>query len=337
MDQQSTLSRLDRERKYEDRHNIANNNDKIEYGSDVFILYEKVNDFLTDVLNKSIGLDSDVEKRETHLARLRNKIQRKWDPNKKNQKKYLGLTPIYKLETSGFAEKNYDVNILSKFDIIGERFQNQFLWQVKLRVTYGKKMSMDSSIKNENVKTFKNVITRKDVQFEGSLDDYNNNILTKPEVINGLYECIDEFKAELMNISTDDALEMANYFQFEIGQEMDEAFNRMIKSVLKESGMNKTVKIKESDLIKLISESIIKNILEQENFDDFITKTKENKEKYQDEQQSADMEQGQNDDQNDNQNDEDKIKLVLGKDDEGSYYIIDNTSGTGKIIATTTT
>lgn len=327
-----------RERRYEDRHNIANSNDKIHYGSDVFNLYEATNDFLKDVLNKSVGLESDVEKRETHLARMRNKIYRNWEPTKKNQKKYLGLTPKYYLEAKGFTEKNYDVNILSRFDVIGERFGNQFVWLFKLKVTYGKKISVEALIKSQNVKTFKDVITRKEVEFEGNLDDNKENILSKPEVLNGLYEGLNEFKEELMSISTDDALEMANYFQFEVGEEMDESFDRLIKTVLKESGMKKKVRIKESDLIKLLSESIIKNILEQENFDDFITKTKENRDKYADEQQQqADFERDQQDGEGDDEGMKDQVDLTLATDDSGKFYILKGANTDNpQIIATTT-
>ncbi|MFA6090086.1 MAG: hypothetical protein WC755_09595 [Candidatus Woesearchaeota archaeon] len=324
-----------RERRYEDRHNIANTNDEIHYGSDVFNLYEATNDFLKDVLNKSIGLESDVEKRETHLARMRNKIYRNWEPTKKNQKKYLGLTPKYYLEAKGYTEKNYDVNILSRFDINGNRFGNQFNWTFKLKVTYGKKISVENLIKSQNVKTFKDIITRKEVEFEGVLDDNKNNILSKPEVLNGLYEGLNEFKDELKNISTDDALEMANYFQFEVSNEMDESFNRIIKSVLKESGVKKKIRIKESDLIKLLSESIIKNILEQENFDDFITKTKENRAKYEEEQQ-ANMERDQNDGQGDDEGMKDQVNLTLATDDSGKFYILKNAdTNNPEIVATT--
>lgn len=329
-----------RERRYEDRHSIANTNDKIHYGSDVFNLYEETNDFLRDVLNRSVGLESDVEKRETHLARMRNKIYRNWEPTKKNQKKYLGLTPKYYLEARGYTEKNYDVNILSKFDVIGERFGNQFVWLFKLKVTYGKKISVENLIKSQNVKVFKDVITRKEVDFPGDVDDNKNNILSKPEVLNGLYEGLNEFKEELMNISTDDALEMANYFQFEVGgeDEFNESFNRLIKTVLKESGMKRKVRIKESDLVKLLSESIVKNIVEQENFDDFITKTKANREKYATEQQQqADYERDQNDGQGDDEGMKDQIDLTLATDDSGKFYILKGAnSDNPEIIATTT-
>jgi len=131
---------------------------------------------------------------------------------------------------------------------------------------------------------------------------------------------------------------MANYFQFEVGDEMNEAFNRLIKTVLKESGLKRKVRIKESDLIKLLSESIIKNILEQENFDDFITKTKANREKYeQEEQQQADMERDQNDGQGNDEGMKDQVDLTLATDDSGKFYILkDANTNNPQILATTT-
>lgn len=326
-----------RERRYEDRHNIANTNNKIHYGSDVFNLYEEVNDFLKEVLNRSVGLESDVEKRETHLARMRNKIYRNWEPTKKNQKKYLGLTPKYYLEAKGYTEKNYDVNILSKFDLVGERFGNTFVWLFKIKVTYGKKISVEQLIKSQNVKIFKDVVTRKEVQFEGELDNNKNNILSKPEVLNGLYEGLSEFKEELMAISTDEALEMANYFQFEVGEEMNESFNKMIKAVLKESGIKKKIRIKESDLIKLLTESIVKQIVEQEKFDDFITKTRANNEKQQtDQQQQNDFTHDENDGQGNDEGMKDTLELTLATDDSGKFYILKNANTENpQIIATT--
>jgi hypothetical protein len=332
-----------RERRYEDRHNIANDNNKIHYGSDVFNLYEQTNDFLRDVLNRSVGLESDVEKRETHLARMRNKIYRNWNPTKKNEKKYFGLTPKYYLEASGYTEKNYDVNILSRFDLVGERHGNAFIWVFKLKVTYGKKISVENLIKNENVKTFKDVVTRKEVEFDGELDNNKNNILSKPEVLNGLYEGLNEFKEELMNISTDDALEMANYFQFEVGGELDESFKKIVKTVLKEAGMTGKVTIKESELVKLLSKPFLKTIMEQENFDDFITKTRENRAKYEQEQQQSNAEiendhtRDQTDGHGDNEEMKDQMELTLATDDNGKFYILKNAdSNNPEIVATTT-
>lgn len=324
-----------RERSYEDRHDVKNTNQRIHYGSDAFILYESANDFLGDVLNRTVGIDSDINRRETHLARLRNNIYRHWDSKKKNEKKFEGLTDVYKLEKLGYTEKNYDVNIYAKFDLLGQASgENRFTWRLKLDVYYGKKVTVEDMIERKNVKLFKSLDEVKVVEYEGNVEhlnfddevDVNNHILAKPEVLNGLKEAISEFKEKIMEISSEDALEMANYFQYEIGDEfadeLDESLDRMIKNILKESGMKKTIKVKESQLVKIIAENVVKGLSEQEKFDDFITKTKENNEK---DNQTPEQ---------DGQESPEAIKLTIGKDENGNFYIIkDADTENAKIVA----
>jgi len=334
-----------RQRSYEDRHDVKNTNQRIHYGSDAFVLYESANDFLGDVLNRTVGLESEVERRETHLARLRNKIYSHWNKTKKNEKKYEGLTDRYYLEKRGYTEKNYDVNIYAKFDLLGTLDVGSFTWRLQLDIFYGKKITVEDMLASRNVKLFKSIAEVKisdlgeDVSFpnlspEDEVEPYDN-VMGNPIVLNGLKEAINEFKQKIMEISTDDALEMANYFQYEIGEEvpeeMAESFNKIIKTVIKESGMKKTIRIKESDFIRLIAENVVKGLTEQEKFDDFITKAKQN---------NDDMaKDAENDIENDQETPEEggeKIFLKIGKDEEGNFYIIkDADTDNAKIIAKT--
>lgn len=330
-----------RERSYEDNHDVLNTNQRIHYGSDAFVLYESANDFLGDVLNRSVGLESDVERRETHLARLRNKIYSHWDKTKKNRKKFFGLTDIYKLEKYGYTEKNYDVNIYAKFDLLGQASgENSFTWRLKLDIYYGKKLTIEQMVKTQNVKLFKSIDEVKVVDYEGSYPDVpydtevqvNEHILANPQVLNGLKEAITEFKEKIMEISTDDALEMANYFQYEVGEEipdeMAESFDRLIKKVLKEAGMKKTVRIKESELVRLLAEHVVKGLTEQEKFDDFITKTKQNNEEAENEENPVNPEAPEGGDNT--------LELTIGKDEQGNYFLIkDADTDNAKIIAKT--
>lgn len=337
-----------RERSYEDRHDTKNTNQRVHYGSDSFILYESANDFLGDVLKRTYGLESDVKRRETHLARLRNQLYRKWDSKKKNEKKYEGITDIYKLEKRGYSEQNYDVNIMSKFDVLGTLTnQNTFVWRLKLDVLYGKKIPVENLISSRNVRLFKNIDEVKVVELpEGTsfpevpyTDEVgvNEHVLGNSLIMNGLMEALQEFKDKIMEISTDDALEMANYFQYEIGEEPEggaelaESFDRMIKHVLKEAGMKKTVRIKESDLIRLLAEHVVKGLTEQERFDDFITKGKKNEEEMDNEQQNVEP-----DNQEAPEGGNNAVQLTIGKDDKGNYFIIkDADTDHAKIIAKT--
>lgn len=330
-----------RVREYEDRHDIKNSNNRIHYGSDVFNLYESSNDLLRDVLNRSVGLESDVDKRETHIGRLRNEIYGHWDPKKKNEQKYEGLTEKYALEKRGFAEKNYDVNIMSRFDLLGERAGNTFNWRIKLRVTYGKKISIDKLINNINVNTFKVVEKSKEIEIDPNVLDENNYILKDAGVVNGLFELIREFKDELMSISTNDALEMARYFQFEVGDEMEvnETINKLIKTVINESGMKKKIRIKETDFNQVIINSVLKTMLTEEQYDDFITKHKENNEES--ELKPPNENNGQPKDEPGNENGQDSensenLELTLGQDENGIFYIIkDGETDHPQIIAKT--
>lgn len=333
-----------RDRKYEDRHDVNNTNQRVHYGSDAFILYESANDFLGEVLNRTVGLDSEVDKRTTHLARLRNKVYRHWDKERKNQKKWEGLTDVYKLEKYGLAEKNYDVNIYAKFDILGMlTHQGTFVWAFNFDVYYGKKVSVDDMINARNIKHFKSIKQNKSVEIdpdknypENKFNDQvgvNDHILSDKFVINGFIEGINEFKAQLMAISVDDALEMANYFQYEVGDEVEvaESFNKLIKNVLKESGMKKVIRIKESDLIKLISENVVKSLTE-ENYDDFITKHKNKSDEGELTQPNNDTNGGE-EEQNGEGN---ALYLTLGKDEQGVFYIMkDANTENPQVLATT--
>jgi hypothetical protein len=136
---------------------------------------------------------------------------------------------------------------------------------------------------------------------------------------------------------------MANYFQYEVGgmEDMNESFNKMIKRVLRESGYKHKVRIKESDLIKMLTESVVKSIVEQEQFDDFITKAKANNDDMaSDGQTNKDMENDVTRDQEDGQGDDesmkDQVELTLATDDTGKFYILKNgNSSDPQIIATT--
>lgn len=336
-----------RQRAYEDRHDVKNNNQRVHYGSDAFVLYKSANDFLGDVLNRTVGLESDVERRETHLARLRNQVYGHWDKTKKNEKKYEGLTDKYYLEKRGYTEENYDVNIYSKFDLLGTLSgNNSFTWRLRLDIYYGKKVTLEDMLSNKNVKLFKNITEVKVVEFDPETSfprvEYNqqvepyDNVMGDKYILNGLKEAINEFKQKIMEISSEDALEMANYFQYEVGEEMDESFDRMIKNVLKESGMKRTIRIKESDFVRLLAENVVKGLTEQEKFDDFITKARKNNSDMENDENGQPNNQEEPQDGNTEQPEPQGLNLTIAKDESGYFYIVkDADTENAKIIAKT--
>lgn len=337
-----------RGREYEDNYDKRNTNSRIHYASISFILYKSFNDFLGEVVKRNLGILDGSKKVETHVARQFNTLYRNWDKNKKTDKKYEGRTNIYKLQKRGYEEENFDVNVFSKFDLLGTLNDNDtFTWRIKLEVFYGKKLPGKNIVESRNVKLFKNINATKIVEIDPNknyikgVDKYmvevppGDDILSDANVVNGLIEVISEFKDEIMSINPDDAVEMANYFQYEVGEEpveepMAEAFNKMIKSVLKEHGMKKTIRVKESDLIRIIAEGVVKGLYEQEQFDDFITKTKQNNEEMRNEQ---DVEP---DNQEEPETGGEQIELTIGKDENGNFYIIkDADTDHAKIVTKT--
>lgn len=339
------------DRKYQDRHDNESTNQRIHYGTDSLLLFERSEDFLGDTLNKSLGIETDVDKRHAHLARLRNLKYRKWNKERKNEVKWEGLTDIYQLEKYGLAEANYDVNIYAKFDVFGIwNNDNTLTWTLTNDIKYGRKLPTQGDLTGKNMKPFKLIRTDKIAELDKDyphlratdrvpLDD---NIMSDPNVVNALIEAISEFKQQHMEITSEDALEMANYFEFEVGGEMGEqmyeSINKTIKEVIKESNIKRTVRIKQSDLIKIISETVVKKLTE-ENFDDFITKNKNKNEE-------AELNPPNHEKATDNQSPEgneespegekNQVRVELGKDDKGNYFIIKD-AGTdhAKIIAMT--
>ena len=334
-----------RVRENEDKHDVESTNRRVHYATRSYTLYESAQDFLYDVMNNVTDAGMEVNKIETHIPRNFNKIYRNWKVSKKNAKKYYGETPKYKLNMYGYEKDNYDVLLMTNLDILGTFEGMEFTWKFVFTIYNGKKLPTDESLSDTNVKVFRQIEHEKIIhvkKISPKLSQYldapydtltggDGSIMDNAEIVNGLNEALMEFQQKILEIKPEDAFEIANYFEFELGQE---ELNESIKGVIKEMGIKRKIRIKESDFKKAILNSMSKGLTEQEAFDDFITNAKKNNNELQNE---PDNNKPQSDDIESQNGEETSGNLVvaLGKDNEGNYYVVKNPTSNPQILLKT--
>jgi hypothetical protein len=71
-----------------------------------------------------------------------------WEETKKNSQQYLGKTPSYMLDAYGFDEANLDVTVRMDLSIKGQLLDNQYLWTVRFKTKFGRKLKEDRWVNN---------------------------------------------------------------------------------------------------------------------------------------------------------------------------------------------
>lgn len=182
---------------------LSNNNIDIKTHS--YYLMEDPKEFFRFALSNSKGKEFDDDKvKLTYLARqYNNGGGSNWSDTKKGNAINKGETPVYKLRTQGYEEKDYNVLLKTDFRVTGERENDTFRWGLDLTVTLGRKVPSEASIPASNLKPLPefqiNIV--KDVNIpEGKTFEGKNTIVNDMSIMEGLNELLFEFKEKLNDV-----------------------------------------------------------------------------------------------------------------------------------------
>jgi hypothetical protein len=212
-----------------DRHTKFDNN-SVSYTTHTFDAYPTQQDFLKSVVDRVRGR---IPENDTsgYMARLFNKNYSNWSLTKTSEEKYFGVTDIYGLNRYGFREDQINAMVSSIFSIKGQRMGNSngFTWTISLETKFGKKLQEEPKVKN--LTRDKNIVVTKTAEPDPTDNRvYNESftIMDKLSVKEALKSAFIEFKQKVMDISPEDALDLADIESSETLAE------DLIKSVIKD-------------------------------------------------------------------------------------------------------
>jgi len=229
------------DRSYLDTHTSEANSDKISTSSMSYNSYESLGDFFDSAISVLEGGEPSGMKTH-HLARGYNQIYNNWPRGTKSYKIYKGKTKVYKLDRFGFEFQNLDVSTLSKFSIVGTRHDDGYMWVINLNVLISKKKNDDKYLSQDYI-PMNNVRSSVVVPIDSSIEyDDKFTPLDDETIVNGLMECIEDFKSKILSIDPEEVLNFAtlDVFQFNDAVSSNEEINEnkkinlIVKSVLSE-------------------------------------------------------------------------------------------------------
>jgi hypothetical protein len=174
-----------------------------------------------------------------HLARQFNQNYMNWEETKKNQKSYLGKTPSYMLDAYGFDEDNLDVTVRMDLSIKGQLLDNQYLWTVRFKTKFGRKLKEDRWVSN-GLELDRDETIRKTAQLEpGTEFDDKMTVMDSLPIKTSLIEALDELRDKIMTeYKPVEMLKKANVKQYDITKkptvnESIEIAKQVIKNIKK--------------------------------------------------------------------------------------------------------
>lgn len=199
------------QRTHVDRHTKFTN-DSVSFITHTFDAYPTQESFLQSVVDRVRGRIPEHVK-NSYLARLFNRVYGNWSLTKTTEDKYFGVTDIYGLNKYGFREEQINAMVSSVFSIKGERMANSngFTWTISLETKFGKKLQEEPRVKN--LTRDKNIVVTKIAQADPHDNRvYNDSftIMDKLSVKEALKSAFIEFKHKVMEMSSEDALELAD-------------------------------------------------------------------------------------------------------------------------------
>jgi hypothetical protein len=205
-----------RDRKHLNRYGRVDN-DQINYQTHTFNSYLSSTQFLKFVMSRIGGKKLDDPYKSYHLARQFNQNYQNWEETKKNQKSYLGKTPSYMLDAYGFDEDNLDVTVRMDLSIKGQLLDNQYLWTVRFKTKFGRKLKEDRWVSN-GLELDKDETIRKTAQLEpGTQFDDKNTVIDSLPIKTSLIEALDELRDKIMTeYKPVEMLKKANVKQYDI-------------------------------------------------------------------------------------------------------------------------
>jgi hypothetical protein len=221
------------EKTHIDKHSEISNN-SILYRTHNLCFYDTPQDFLKSVINRVKGKPA-VNVNCVYMPRQYNKVYRNWDPTKKTENEWLGLTDVYKLKKLGFEENNLDVMVSMSFEIRGvKRGTNGYTWTIIFKTEYGKKLKDDPRVKN--LTQDKDFVVTKEVPEDPEDERQFTNrhtVLDNPSIYFGLEEALGEMTQKLMSIDKKEALSIANIKSYEMNEGIEKIVRDTIKNMLR--------------------------------------------------------------------------------------------------------
>jgi len=204
-----------RDRKHLNRYGRVDN-DQINYQTHTFNSYLSSTQFLKFVTARITGKKLEDEYKSYHLARQFNQNYMNWEETKKNSKQYLGKTPAYMLDAYGFDETNLDVTVRMDFSIKGQLLDNQYLWTVRFKTKFGRKLKEDRWVNGLTLD--KDLTFRKTAELEpGTQFDDKMTVMDSLPIKTSLIEALDELRDTIMTkFKPVETLKLANVKQYDI-------------------------------------------------------------------------------------------------------------------------
>jgi len=210
-----------RDRKHLNRYGRVDN-DQINYQTHTFNSYLSSTQFLKFVTARISGKKLEDEYKSYHLARQFNQNYMNWEETKKNSKQYLGKTPSYMLDAYGFDEANLDVTVRMDLSIKGQLLDNQYLWTVRFKTKFGRKLKEDRWV-NNGLELDRDEIIRKTAELEpGTEFNDKMTVMDSLPIKTALIEALDELKNKIMTeFKPVEMLKKANVKQYDITRKND--------------------------------------------------------------------------------------------------------------------
>jgi hypothetical protein len=205
-----------RDRKHLNRYGRVDN-DQINYQTHTFNSYLSSTQFLKFVTARISGKKLEDEFKSYHLARQFNQNYMNWEETKKNSRQYLGKTPSYMLDAYGFDEDNLDVTVRMDLSIKGQLLDNQYLWTVRFKTKFGRKLKEDRWV-NNGLELDRDETIRKTAELEpGTKFDDKMTVMDSLPIKTALIEAMDELKDMIMTqFKPVEMLKKANVKQYDI-------------------------------------------------------------------------------------------------------------------------
>ena len=210
-----------RDRKHLDRYGRVDNN-QINYQTHTFNSYLSSTQFLKFVTARISGKKLEDQYKSYHLARQFNQQYMNWEETKKNSKQYMGKTDSYMLDKYGFDEDNLDVTVRMDFSIKGQLLDNQYLWTVRFKTKFGRKLKEDRWV-NNGLELDKDKTIRKTAELEPETRfDDKNTVMESLSIKTALIEALDELRDTIMTeYKPVEMLKKANVKQYDITKKSD--------------------------------------------------------------------------------------------------------------------
>jgi len=219
-----------------DRKNVSQygsfENERIKYETHNNNAYGSASDFLKAAISRMNGKET-PEYKTFHMARQYNQNYNNWRADKKMDKRYEGKTEKYMLDAFGLEQSNLDVLLRADLEINGEKLANSFVWNVRFKTIFAKKLPDDSRLKGgfHDDRLFQSSST---AQLDANkVFDNDNPIMKDINVVNALIQAIQDLKDQIKSTNPKDILMKASVKQYQVNPTTQAIQENLIKRIIK--------------------------------------------------------------------------------------------------------